>query len=60
MRTAKSLLGSLMLNPFWMPIFYVMGIQINEEKNLIVLNKVICEVEQKLLARHPTDKILSK
>jgi hypothetical protein len=60
MRTAKSLLGSLMLNPFWMPIFYVMGIQIHEEKNLIVLNKVICEVEQKLLARHLSDKALSK
>ena len=47
-RTWKSALGGLLINPLWMPIFYVMGMQIIEEENLGVLNRAICGVEQKL------------
>jgi hypothetical protein len=47
-RTWKSALGGLLINPLWMPIFYVMGMQINEEKNLGVLNRAINGVEQKI------------
>lgn len=47
-RTWKSALGGILINPLWMPIFYVMGIQINEEKTLIVLNNAICGIKQKL------------
>jgi hypothetical protein len=37
------------MNPFWMPIFYVMGMQIQEEKNLGILNRAIISVEQKII-----------
>ena len=47
-RTWKSALGGLLINPLWMPIFYMMGMQINEEKNLGVLNRAIIGVEQKI------------
>ncbi|MGR9000293.1 MAG: hypothetical protein ACU88J_14785 [Gammaproteobacteria bacterium] len=47
-RTGKSALGGLLINPLWMPIFYVMGMQITEEKNLGVLNKAIISVERKI------------
>lgn len=47
-RTIKSALGGLLINPLWMPIFYVMGIQINEEKNLNHLNQAIIGVERKI------------
>ncbi|MDD2725573.1 MAG: hypothetical protein PHH59_16340 [Methylovulum sp.] len=47
-RTWKSVLGGIIINPLWMPIFYVMGIQIIEEKNLGILNRAICGVEQKI------------
>jgi hypothetical protein len=47
-RTGKSVLGGLLINPLWMPIFYVMGMQIHEEKNLGVLNRAIIDVEQKI------------
>lgn len=50
-RTWKSALGGLLINPFWMPIFYVMGMQIQEEKNLSVLNQAIISVEQKIACR---------
>jgi hypothetical protein len=49
-RTLKSALGGLLINPLWMPIFYVMGIQINEERNLAQLNRAIIGVERKI---HP-------
>ena len=45
-RTGKSALGGLLINPLWMPIFYVMGMQIVEEGNLGVLNRAIIEVEK--------------
>jgi len=47
-RTWKSALGGVLINPFWMPIFYVMGMQISEEKNLGVLNRAIIGVELKI------------
>jgi len=47
-RTWKSVLGGILINPFWMPIFYVMGMQMSEEKNLGVLNKAIIGVELKI------------
>ena len=47
-RTWKSALGGLLINPLWMPIFYVMGMQIIEEKNLGVLNRAIIGVELKI------------
>ncbi|MEQ1622630.1 MAG: hypothetical protein ABL919_14575 [Methylococcales bacterium] len=48
-RTLKSIVGGILINPFWMPIFYVMGMQIIEEKNLGLLNRAIIGVEQKIL-----------
>ena len=47
-RTWKSALGGLLINPLWMPIFYMMGMQISEEKNLGVLNRAIIGVEMKI------------
>ncbi|MGZ8195756.1 MAG: hypothetical protein ACXWTH_09060, partial [Methylosarcina sp.] len=47
-RTFKSALGGVLINPLWMPIFYVMGIQISEEKNLYQLNRAIMGVEKKI------------
>lgn len=47
-RTWKSALGGILINPLWMPIFYVMGMQIIEEKNLGMLNRAIIGVEQKI------------
>ncbi len=47
-RTWKSALGGILINPLWMPIFYVMGMQIAEEKNLGILSRAIIGVEQKI------------
>ena len=47
-RTIKSALGGVLINPFWMPIFYMMGVQIGEEKNLNFLNFAIMGVEKKI------------
>ena len=52
-RTLKSVVGGVLVNPLWMPIFYVMGIQIVEEKNLGVLNRAVIAVEQKLAKKLP-------
>lgn len=54
-RTLKSAIGGILINPLWMPIFYVMGIQINEEKNLYRLNRAITGIEQKINPRSPND-----
>jgi hypothetical protein len=51
-RTWKSVMGGILINPFWMPIFYMMGLQIGEEKNLGVLNKAIISVENSYLNKH--------
>lgn len=47
-RLAKSAIGGLLINPFWLPIFYTMGIQIVEENNLVVLNRAVIRVEQRV------------
>lgn len=47
MRTVKSILGAMMINPFWMPIFYMLGLQFAEEKQLGLLNKAVIQVEEK-------------
>ena len=46
-RTFKSLLGALMINPFWMPIFYTLGLQFAEEKHFFILNQTVIKLEQK-------------
>ncbi|MGD0961101.1 MAG: hypothetical protein ABSB19_14945 [Methylomonas sp.] len=46
LRTLKSLLGALMINPFWMPIFYLLGLQFAEEKQLQILNRAVMQLEQ--------------
>lgn len=48
-RTWRSVLGGILINPLWMPIFYVMGMQIVEERNLITLNQAIVTVEKNIL-----------
>jgi len=50
-RIWKSALGGLLINPFWMPIFYLMGMQIQEERNLVILNDAIISVEQKIFSQ---------
>ncbi len=53
-RTWKSALGGILINPFWMPIFYMMGIQISEETNIRLLIDAIIAVETKLSSKnHP-------
>ena len=47
MRTAKSILGAMMINPLWMPIFYVLGLQFAEDKQLSLLNQAVIDVEKK-------------
>lgn len=47
-RTVKSALGGLLINPLWMPIFYMLGIQFAEEKQLGLLNKAVIAVEQQI------------
>lgn len=51
-RTVKSVLGGILINPLWMPIFYMLGIQFNEEKQLGLLNKAIIGVERKIAPPH--------
>jgi hypothetical protein len=46
-RTAKSILGAMMINSFWMPIFYMLGLQFAEEKQLSLLNRAVMEAEKK-------------
>ncbi len=46
-RTAKSILGAAMINPLWMPIFYALGLQFAEDKQLTLLNRAVIAVEQK-------------
>jgi hypothetical protein len=47
-RFAKSAIGGVLINPFWLPIFYTMGIQIVEENNLVTLNRAVIRVEQRV------------
>ena len=50
-RTLKSTIGGVLINPFWMPIFYMMGVQIGEEKNLGFLNIAIIGVEKRIMPK---------
>lgn len=52
LRTTKSILGALMINPFWMPIFYMLGVQFAEEKQLGLLNKAVIKIEEKTANWH--------
>lgn len=52
LRTLKSILGSMLINPLWMPIFYMLGLQFSEEKHLQLLNKAVLEVEQQFSPFH--------
>lgn len=47
-RTWKCVLGGILINPLWMPIFYMMCLQINEEKSLIVLSRAVRNVAKRL------------
>lgn len=47
LRTLKSFLGGLLLNPLWMPIFYILGLQFAEEKQIQLLNQAVIAVEEK-------------
>jgi len=44
-RLLKSLLGSLLINPLWLPIFYGMGVHIREDKFVFLQHKSIVEVQ---------------
>ena len=52
LRTGKSMLGALLINPFWMPIFYMLGLQFAEEKQLQLLNQAVLKVEHQLNIHH--------
>lgn len=58
-RTWWSVFGGILINPLWMPIFYVMAIQIREEENLVRLNQAVCKVAEKIwppaLLEQPTE-----
>lgn len=45
-KTWKCALGGIVINPLWFFIFYTMGIQISEEKKLVLLNRAIFEIER--------------
>lgn len=49
LRSLKSLLGGLLVNPLWMPIFYVLGLQFAEDKQLHQLNKAVVIVENQVI-----------
>ncbi len=58
-RTWKSALGALLINPFWFPIFYVLGMQIIEDKNFRLLNLAVIAVEKRLIRQGilPADSV---
>ncbi len=45
-RTFNSLVGGLLINPFWMPIFYALGMHFVEDKQIRLLNRAICQLER--------------
>lgn len=48
MRTLNSFVGGLFMNPYWMPIFYMIGMQFVEDKQFYLLNKAVMSAEHKL------------
>ena len=51
MRTLKSFAGGILINPLWMPIFYTLGMQFVEDKQLYLLNKAVIDVEDNIKHR---------
>ena len=47
-RTVKSALGAWLINPFWLPIFYLLGMQIAEEKQLVLLKQTVTRIKQRV------------
>lgn len=47
LRTFNSFVGALCINPFWMPIFYLLSMQIAEEKQLQQLKQNLQLLKQK-------------
>jgi hypothetical protein len=37
----------MMINPLWMPIFYALGLQFAEDKQLNLLNRAVIAAEEK-------------
>lgn len=52
LRTLKSFLGGILINPLWVPIFYTLGLQFAEDKQLHLLNKAVISVEDKIKHWH--------
>lgn len=50
-RTFNSSVGGMLINPLWMPIFYMMGMQFNEEKSFTSLNQAVINVEKKIFPK---------
>ena len=48
MRTLNSFVGGLFMNPYWMPIFYTLGMQFVEDKQFYLLNKAVISAEHKI------------
>lgn len=46
-RVYRSLIGAILINPLWFAIFYMLGIQLAEEKKLARLNQAIYAVENR-------------
>lgn len=47
-RTVKSFLGGVLLNPLWMPIFYALSLQFAEDSQLTLLNQAVITVENQV------------
>lgn len=47
-RTAKSVLGGMLINPFWGPIFYMLGLQFVEDRHFFLLNRAVLGIERQL------------
>lgn len=45
-RTLKSALGGVLINPLWMPIFYMIGLHSDAEKLFALLNRKVIDVER--------------
>jgi hypothetical protein len=54
-RSLRSTLGGLLINPYWMPIFYGMAVHVIEDKQLFVLNKAVMNLERRYLPSESSD-----
>ena len=48
MRSLNSFVGGLFMNPYWMPIFYMIAMQFVEDKQFYLLNKAVLSAEHKI------------